>query len=239
MSDLLSYIISDLTFQLPFTESFLQNALLNGLIYFILAGLFYSLLWSPFQLKPNSRIQLKVTSTFTKRVIELLHSLSAVFIFALVDILLIKAGKAGYTKVYFEHTTLLSFLTSVTLMILLHDTYFYWSHRLLHNPRFYWIHKIHHKSTDPSPFAAFAFHPIETLIEAFFYVLFVVFIPVHVDGIITWQVLQQVDNCILHSGYEIYPSSFLENFVFRFKTSSTVRRRWSESRSTSGVSVAT
>ncbi|GMH51398.1 hypothetical protein TrST_g4604 [Triparma strigata] len=221
MSDLLNYIVSDLTFQLPFSESFIQNALLNGLIYFLLAGLFYCLLWSPFQLKKNNRIQVKVTSTFTKRTIELLHSLSAVFIFALVDIMLIKAGQAGYTKVYFTHTGLLPFLTSVSLMILSHDAYFYWSHRLLHHPSLYRFHKIHHKSTDPSPFSAFSFHPVETLTESLFYVLFCVTIPIHVDGIITWQIIQQIDNCILHSGYEIYPSWLTSSPILKFKTTST------------------
>ena len=56
---------------------------------------------------------------------------------------------------------------SIVLMIFLHDTYFYWMHRLMHQPRlFKWIHLGHHKSTNPSPWAAYAFHPLEAIVEA-------------------------------------------------------------------------
>ena len=52
-------------------------------------------------------------------------------------------------------------------MILLHDTYFYWAHRAMHHPKIYrHVHLVHHLSQNPSPWAAFAFHPFEAVIEA-------------------------------------------------------------------------
>ena len=41
------------------------------------------------------------------------------------------------------------------LMLLVHDTYFYWTHRLMHHRLlFKTFHLIHHKSTNPSSWAA-------------------------------------------------------------------------------------
>jgi sterol desaturase/sphingolipid hydroxylase (fatty acid hydroxylase superfamily) len=47
--------------------------------------------------------------------------------------------------------------------LFLHDTYFYWLHRLMHHPRlFRLVHLVHHQSTNPSPFAAYAFSPFRS-----------------------------------------------------------------------------
>jgi sterol desaturase/sphingolipid hydroxylase (fatty acid hydroxylase superfamily) len=48
------------------------------------------------------------------------------------------------------------------ILLFLHDTYFYWAHRMMHLPWFYKkVHRVHHQSTNPSPWAAYAFHPWE------------------------------------------------------------------------------
>ena len=66
------------------------------------------------------------------------------------------------------------------LMIIMHDTYFYWVHRLMHLPGiFKWFHLVHHKSTNPSPWAAYAFHPLEAIVESLIFVVFLFTIPVH------------------------------------------------------------
>lgn len=43
------------------------------------------------------------------------------------------------------------------------DAFFYFQHRLFHTRHFYIFHKLHHSFTNPSPFAIFAVHPVETL----------------------------------------------------------------------------
>src|SRR5580704_12374046 len=59
------------------------------------------------------------------------------------------------------------FYLSFLWMFLLHDTYFYWMHRLMHQRFLYkYVHRIHHKSTNPSPWTAYAFHPFEAVFEA-------------------------------------------------------------------------
>jgi sterol desaturase/sphingolipid hydroxylase (fatty acid hydroxylase superfamily) len=59
------------------------------------------------------------------------------------------------------------FFISVAVMLVLHDAYFYWTHRAMHRPRLFKVfHRVHHLSTNPSQWAAFAFHPLEAVVEA-------------------------------------------------------------------------
>ena len=58
------------------------------------------------------------------------------------------------------------FIFSTFLLMMIHDIYFYLTHRAMHNKKIYSvIHSIHHKSNNPTPWAAFSFHPIEAIIQ--------------------------------------------------------------------------
>ena len=76
--------------------------------------------------------------------------------------LTLQAARQGWMRMYFDipQYSWSWFITSILLTILLHDTYFYWTHRWMHRPAiFKWMHRIHHQSNNPSPWAAFAFSP--------------------------------------------------------------------------------
>ncbi|MEZ4918905.1 MAG: sterol desaturase family protein [Saprospiraceae bacterium] len=95
---------------------------------------------------------------------------------------------------------------SFVVLVLLHDTYFYWMHRLMHHPRLYRVmHLVHHKSVNPSPWAAYSFHPLEAIVEAGIVPLAVLIMPVHpisLFAFITWMLWFNVYG---HLGYELYP----------------------------------
>jgi len=57
-------------------------------------------------------------------------------------------------------------------MMLLHDAYFYWCHRLLHTKKFWSIHGVHHRATDPTVVTSHVFHYLETFINFSFIVWF-------------------------------------------------------------------
>src|SRR3546814_2958407 len=60
------------------------------------------------------------------------------------------------TDTLFPYTTL--------FRSLLHDSFFYWTHRLLHRPRWFRLaHAVHHESRPPTAWAAMSFHPIEAV----------------------------------------------------------------------------
>ena len=93
----------------------------------------------------------------------------SVIIFSIPPLLMLYSDTIRpYTTFYTsidEHGALY-FVLAFPLMLLMHDTYFYWAHRLMHHPwLFKKIHLVHHKSTNPSPWAAYAFHPFEAIAE--------------------------------------------------------------------------
>lgn len=212
LSELFSIAIADLAF--------------NGFIYIIFALPAFLLLWvigkNFFKAR---RIQQKQRSNKTQISREILFSISTLLIFCAIDVGLFLAAEHGYTLIYYGDDHQYSsgyFWFSIVIMLLLHDTYFYWAHRLMHHPFLYkYVHKVHHDSIDPSPFAAFSFHPLEALVEAGFYVVFVFVMPVHLAAIIIWQIVQQGLNVIGHMGYEFYPSGFTQHWLFSWKTAST------------------
>lgn len=108
------------------------------------------------------------------------------------------------------------------LMLLMHDTYFYWAHRLMHHPvLFKTFHLIHHKSTNPSPWAAYAFHPLEAIIESLIFVLFLFMIPIHSIHLTLFFIFSLVYNVYGHLGFELYPKGFNKHWLGKWINTST------------------
>jgi sterol desaturase/sphingolipid hydroxylase (fatty acid hydroxylase superfamily) len=98
---------------------------------------------------------------------------------------------------------------SYVWMFFLHDAYFYWMHRLMHHPRLFKpIHLVHHLSTNPSPWTAYAFHPLESIIEAGIAPVIAFTLPVHRSAFIIFMLFQIIYNVYGHLGFELYPKSF-------------------------------
>jgi Delta7-sterol 5-desaturase len=113
-------------------------------------------------------------------------------------------------------------IASLFFLIVLHDAYFYWTHRALHHPRlFKSVHAIHHRSRNPSPWAAYAFHPIEALIQAAFLPLALLLMPAHVTVLFIVMVHMMLRNALGHSGFEIYPRDAVRRWPWKYLTSAT------------------
>lgn len=115
------------------------------------------------------------------------------------------------------------FFLSIFLMLVIDDTYFYWTHRLLlHHPRLYrHVHKVHHYSNDPNPFTTYSFHPVEAAILFFGYRLTPSIIPVHSIAVDLWLLLTLLNSVVDHLGYEIYPQWFTNSNLTNWKNPST------------------
>src|SRR5262245_59084965 len=91
---------------------------------------------------------------------EIKYSISTIVIFSLVGVVTFHLGRAGVLRVYhpIDRYGWLYLAVSFVIAIVLHDTYFYWTHRAMHHPRLFRLfHRVHHLSTNPSPWAAYAF----------------------------------------------------------------------------------
>ena len=143
---------------------------------------------------------------------EIVCSLRSIAIFGLVVGAVVYAAYSGWTRLYLrmESYGWLWFGLSIGLMIFIHDAYFYWTHRLMHHPRLYrLLHHTHHRSTNPTPWAAYAFSPAEAFVQAGIGPLIVFTIPVHPAAFALFMLWQIAFNVFGHCGYEIFPHWFL------------------------------
>lgn len=99
------------------------------------------------------------------------------------------------------------FWISLVLMVLAHDAWFYWTHRLIHDPRlFRRFHRRHHRSNNPSPFTAYSFDLGEAAINALFVPVWMFVVPTQWPVVGLFMLHQIVRNTIGHSGYELFPA---------------------------------
>lgn len=114
------------------------------------------------------------------------------------------------------------FWTSLLLMILGHDAYYYWTHRALHRPaHFRKLHSRHHRSHNPSPFTAYSFDLAEAGLMALFVVLWPFLVPTSFAVIALFIVHQIVRNTLAHCGYELMPARSDGRPWFDFLTTTT------------------
>lgn len=94
-------------------------------------------------------------------------------------------------------------------LIIAHDAYFYWTHRLMHHPRLFKLfHYGHHRSRRPTPFAAYAFAWPEAIVQALFLPLMALLMPVHATALFAFLTFMIVRNVVGHAGVELYPRWF-------------------------------
>lgn len=155
---------------------------------------------------------------------EFLHSIRSIFIFGIVSALVVYAIYSGQTQLYLQIDDYgwWYFWVSIGLMIVLHDAYFYWTHRAMHHPRLYrLVHHTHHLSTNPTPWAAYAFSPIEAFVQAGIGPLILFVMPTHPAAFGLFMLWQISFNVFGHCGYEIFPQWFIRSRFAWFLNSVT------------------
>ncbi len=120
----------------------------------------------------------------------------------------------GWTMIYSDwHAYPLWWLpVSFAVCLILHDSWFYWTHRLMHAPLpFKLAHAVHHASRPPTAWAAMSFHPLEAISGAIVVPLLVLAIPIHVavlGALLATMTLMGVTN---HMGWEMFPSRLVHS----------------------------
>lgn len=187
-----------------------------GTRYFMVAGIafvfFYLLLKNKIIYK-KIQARLPGTKDYAR---EIMYSVCTIAIFGFVPVLLVKNPHVVIHTYYYKDISQYGwfyFFAAFPLMFIIHDTYFYWTHRLMHHKRlFKWFHLVHHHSTNPSPWAAYSFHPLEAIVEAGVFAVFLFTIPVHPLHFYIFFFLMIVYNVYGHLGYELYPRGFSRNW---------------------------
>lgn len=146
---------------------------------------------------------------------ELGYSLLTMLIFSSIIVFLNSPAIVIYTTRYqsINEYGWYYYFSVFPLLFLMHDFYFYIMHRIMHHPSvFKFIHLVHHKSTNPSPWAAYAFHPLEAIIEQGIVVIFYFTLPIHISHLAIFFLFSIIYNVYGHLGYELYPKGFNKNW---------------------------
>ena len=115
----------------------------------------------------------------------------------------------GWTRIYLDvsERPLWWLPISFLLCLAIHDTWFYWTHRLMHHPALFRpIHAVHHASKPPTAWAAMSFHPWEALSGAFVIPALVFVLPLHAGVVLAVLLVMTVMGTANHMGWEMFPT---------------------------------
>lgn len=196
---------------------------LSTVRYFVLAGIPFLIFYKLFT---GRYYRAKIQERQADRadfVREIGHSLQTTVVFTGIGFLILFTPIRQYTRVYAHLTDYPGWWIPVSLFfsLVLHDTYFYWMHRLLHTrPLYRYTHLLHHKSVNPSPWASYSFHLLEAFTEGAVLLVIVMLIPVHSLTIALFVITGFVINVYGHLGYEIAPRWLRHSFLFEILNTS-------------------
>lgn len=201
-------------------EFFFKQVWLIGGRYSFFAGLAFLLFYVIFRRKwLYKKIQLRFPEN-KDYLREFGYSMLTIFIFTTVTYPLIAVPSiAKYTTRYAEISEYgwFYYFALFPVLFVMHDTYFYFAHRLMHHRKlFNLFHLVHHKSTNPSPWAAYAFHPLEAIVEVGIVVVFLFTVPIHKTHLLLFFLMMIVYNVYGHLGYELYPKGFHKTRIGRW-----------------------
>jgi sterol desaturase/sphingolipid hydroxylase (fatty acid hydroxylase superfamily) len=197
--------------------------------YFMVAGLIFLLFY--YLLRPRiARFKIQLAFPATKDYLrEVMYSFSSMVIFAvIVTAVVFDPAVRPFTTIYKEIADFgwAYYVLAFPIMFVMHDTYFYWIHRIMHHPSlFKWFHLVHHKSTNPSPWAAYAFHPLEAILENGIILIFYFTLPMHVSHVPIFFFFSIVYNIYGHLGWELYPKGFSRTAIGRWVNTSVAHNQ--------------
>lgn len=198
---------------------FIDSIAFFGIIllrYFLVAGgAYFFFYWLANRSCNDQKLSLHFPSNQVIRSDIELSILSAV-IFAITAALILFVYNKGITCLYAQPSQYgMGYLgVSYFAVLILQDTYFYFTHRLFHHPALFpWFHQGHHRSRYPTPWTSFAFDPAEAIAQSLFLVGIVFVIPLHFITLIAILMTMTVWAVVNHLGLERLPVSFPHHWL--------------------------
>jgi lathosterol oxidase len=192
--------------------------------YILIAGLTYLIFWKwGFNyFKDRFLYAQKPSQKDLRR--EFRYSVLTTLIFLLPTVIVVSTQDLGLFKVYLNinEQSLTWYVLSFFVVFFMHDTYFYWTHRLMHGRKLYkYFHKVHHLSIEPSPLAAFAFHPLEAIVESGIFIIIPLVMPVHFSVLVFFTLFSLFMNVYGHLGFNLFSEDKLHKFPLNLLSHST------------------
>lgn len=198
------------SFEFDFTRYF-GAALLIGMVVWVMART---------RLASRKLQQRQATAADMRR--EFLQSVRSCVVYASISLVVVTLMKLGVLHPIERGGSWAHAFALLALMILLHDAWFYWTHRALHHPALYRrFHLAHHRSVTPTPFAIYSFSVGEAAINALFVFLWQVFVTTPGLVFISFMLFQVLRNGMGHAGYELLPRWWLSTPLTRWINTTT------------------
>ena len=163
---------------------------------------------------------------------EIGWSLASAFIYGLpAGVLAWGWQEHGWTQIYsrISDYPLWWLPASILLYLMLHDSWFYWTHRMMHRPRLYkTMHAVHHASRQPTSWTAMSFHPWESVVGAVLIPALVLLIPIHYAALLVVLLVMTVMGVTNHMGWEIFPRWVVHGGLGRWLVTASHHQRHHE-----------
>lgn len=219
-----SYLPFDLT---VFENFFLATLVLSAIVafrYFLMVTPIWAMLYWHKPTKWTKRQIYETLPSKDMQAFEIKWSVITSLLFGLSGVGLGLMWQMNLTKIYlpFSAYGLWYLPVSFLVMSVLHDFYFYVTHRWLHLPKVYRrFHSLHHQSLTPSPWASFSFHPVEGFIQALALPLIVLVLPVHPTVLLAYLTFMTISAIINHLGFEVLPQNGFGQWLGRWLITGT------------------
>jgi Delta7-sterol 5-desaturase len=189
-----------------------------GIVFFVVFTVGLSRLF------PARKLAKKPSPQWRQIVHEVIFSTSSGFVMSAAGIWILLSDQqllsTHYTDINQYGWPYAIFLTF--FLFFLHDTAFYWSHRMMHHKSlFNTFHRVHHDSVEPTAFATYSFHPLEAVVQnlnSLLPLLALLVMPWHEIPMIIFGLGVVLFNVIGHLGFEIYPKNWHKWPVLGWKT---------------------
>ncbi|MES2417206.1 MAG: sterol desaturase family protein [Bacteroidota bacterium] len=206
-------------------ENLLKYIFDVGARYFTIAGIAFLLFYVLFSQRFSGiRIQKRLPKMSDHKR-DVFYSIITIIIFGALPVLFLENDKIRpHTLLYTNISDYgwVYFFLAFPLMILIHDAYFYWTHRIMHHPKLFRLfHLIHHKSTSPTPWTAYSFHPLEAVIETGIFVVIIFIMPFQQIHLAVFFTIVFVYNVYGHLGYELFPPKFHKTKIGKWVSTGT------------------
>lgn len=187
--------------------------------YFLIAGGTYWFFYSPISQAFASNRSRRLSPSWQSIEQDITLSIFSAGVFAIAAALVMSGYGLGITRLYghYQQYGWWYLGASYGAVLILQDTYFYFTHRLFHHPRlFRWLHRGHHRSRYPTPWTSFAFDPLEAVVQSLFLVGIVFIIPLHFVTLIAVLTTMTVWAVLNHLELERLPLSFPHHWLGRW-----------------------
>lgn len=213
---------------LKLASNILWNALYQGRQYFIVVGIFLVLSYCLQRYSARAKRLQAAPPPKGQAAREIRQSLISIAIFACIIPLLYVAGLGQYMRFYrdIDQYGWPYLFLSIVLMMLVQDTYFYWTHRLMHRRAlFRHVHRAHHLSTNPTPVSTYAVHPLEAVVDYGASLIIIFLIPCTGLSLFIFSWINVAYAVYAHLDYELFPAGIKQHWLGRWINTSTAHNR--------------